>query len=652
MKIKQAKPQGGAGGLQANPEVVNRPDQLGKQTVAVGAISFTEADLPEKPPADKWHSHKEENWAAIAEINKLALAKDLEGLRRFRSSSDWITKNYKDVIVSKLELRIRQAAESMKVAETPQFVRSYWAVPGKLLAGCYPGDPDPAKAREKLRALVNCHNIGFIVNLMFADEVNSAGQRFADYRPALEEIACNAGRVVCLAQMPICDNGVPAPAHMRKILDLIDVGIAAGDVVFVHCWGGKGRTGTVIGCYLARHGLACGEAALQLLNNLARTSTYNFGVVPQTQEQCNFVRAWKPESLGAKSEAAPIPKKPLGTHSRPAVGAGARPASASSHGGLTREDRILGGLWGAVVGDALGVPVEFSTRTDVQGNPVTDLRGHGTYNQPKGTWSDDSSLMLCTVDSMLLHDFAPEDMGQRFVQWSRGKVWTPWGKVFDIGGATSRALDRINNGVPAEQAGGTDDGSNGNGSLMRILPVALRLANEPADRLMDYARRASCITHAHPRSQVSCAFYCLVVAGLLRGEAPAAAHRAAAEIVCPLFDEKSLVSERHHFTAALSPDLATMPESAIGSSGYVVDTLTASLWCLLTSSGYSETVLKAVNLGGDTDTTGIAAGGLAGVCYGLAAVPEPWRKAMARAADLEQLFGTFTGVVTGEIAIR
>ena len=103
---------------------------------------------------------------------------------------------------------------------------------------------------------------------------------------------------------------------------------------------------------------------------------------------------------------------------------------------LIFKDRVLGGLWDAVVGDALGVPVEFRRRAEVQQNPVTGLRGHGTYDQPEGTWSDDSSLMLCTVDSLQRHEFDTADMGQRFVAWSQGRLRTPWGSVFDIGGAT------------------------------------------------------------------------------------------------------------------------------------------------------------------------------------------------------------------------
>jgi ADP-ribosyl-[dinitrogen reductase] hydrolase len=308
---------------------------------------------------------------------------------------------------------------------------------------------------------------------------------------------------------------------------------------------------------------------------------------------------------------------------------------------LTFKDRVLGGLWGAVVGDALGVPVEFRSRAEVQRNPVTDLRGHGTYNQPKGTWSDDSSLMLCTVDSLLAHAFDAEDMGQRFVRWGKGELWTPWGSVFDIGGTTRRALGRIEQGVAADRAGGTDEGSNGNGSLMRILPIALRFANEPPERLMDFAHRASAITHRHPRSQMACGFYCLVAAGLLKGSSPAAAHAAAVQITGGFYLKPPFATEFPHFEKVFSLKLASLAEREIPSSGYVVDTLTAALWCLLTSEDYRRTVLKGVNLGEDTDTTGIAAGGLAGVFGGLAAVPQNWRDTMARAGDLTSVFNHF-----------
>lgn len=138
-----------------------------------------------------------------------------------------------------------------------------------------------------------------------------------------------------------------------------------------------------------------------------------------------------------------------------------------------RKDRVLGALWGAVTGDALGVPVEFEERAEVRSHSVLDMRGHGTHDQPPGTWSDDSSLLLCTVDSLSRHEFDTEDLGKRFVSWYHEGLWTPWNRVFDVGVTTSQALARIASGVRAEIAGSDNQYSNGNGSLMRILPVAL-----------------------------------------------------------------------------------------------------------------------------------------------------------------------------------
>jgi hypothetical protein len=177
-----------------------------------------------------------------------------------------------------------------KPSPTP-FTRSYWVVSDQLIAGCYPGDRDPATARQKLGGLVRC-GVGLIINLMHPDEHGHDGEPFKDYRPMLEEIASKAGRRVRCERLSIYDNDVPTVAQMRKILDTIDRANAAGETVFVHCWGGKGRTGTVVGCYLARHKLAVGDAALRRVKELTQASSYDFGPVPQTAEQCDFVRNW------------------------------------------------------------------------------------------------------------------------------------------------------------------------------------------------------------------------------------------------------------------------------------------------------------------------------------------------------------------------
>lgn len=300
----------------------------------------------------------------------------------------------------------------------------------------------------------------------------------------------------------------------------------------------------------------------------------------------------------------------------------------------SHRQRLLGGLYGSLVGDALGVPVEFQSRARRKEDPVTSMRAFGTWNQPVGTWSDDGALLLCSVESLAESGFNTQDMGARFVRWLDEGHWTAHGKVFDIGNATHRALDQIAQGTVAEQAGGRSESSNGNGSLMRILPVPLATLSAETEVFCDQIERASAITHGHDRTKMACVLHGLTVRALMQGESPAAAHtRAATEF------EKRYANhpELSHFSLALGDDLATQPESAIRSSGYVLDTLSASLWCLLTSDGFSDCVLKAVNLGEDTDTTGCVAGGLAGVVYGIEAIPQEWLTALPRQDDLRNL---------------
>ena len=172
------------------------------------------------------------------------------------------------------------------------FDRAYWVVPSRLLAGCYPGDTNPEEARRKLQGLLQC-GVSRILSLMRPDEVGIGGNPFVDYRAPLAELARKSGCAIQFDCLPIQDMGVPTVAQMQKILEMIDQANTSGQVVYVHCWGGKGRTGTVIGCYLARHGLAMGDAALIRLNELTKAAPYDFGTVPQTIAQCAFVRNWR-----------------------------------------------------------------------------------------------------------------------------------------------------------------------------------------------------------------------------------------------------------------------------------------------------------------------------------------------------------------------
>jgi ADP-ribosyl-[dinitrogen reductase] hydrolase len=313
--------------------------------------------------------------------------------------------------------------------------------------------------------------------------------------------------------------------------------------------------------------------------------------------------------------------------------------------GMIDKNRIIGGLWGAIIGDALGVPVEFKSRDERKQDPVTGMRGYGTFNQPPGTWSDDSSLMLCTVES-LLDGFDTNRMGELFIRWLDEGYWTPHGVAFDIGRSTGESIQRMMDGVAPEVAGGTSENDNGNGSLMRILPVGIYLSEAPASELIDYAHRASALTHRHPRAQMACGFYCLMVASLLKGFDIKRSYKKAIKEALAFYNELPYSRELRHFLNVFSGTISSIPEDEIQSSGYVIHTLEASIWCLFNSRSYKEAVLKAVNLGWDTDTTGIVTGGLAGIHYGIEAIPEEWIHAVVRKEDIEKLFNNFIYFLT------
>ena len=295
------------------------------------------------------------------------------------------------------------------------------------------------------------------------------------------------------------------------------------------------------------------------------------------------------------------------------------------------KDKIMGGIIGHVVGDALGVPVEFTSRAHCKVNPVTGMRGYGTYNQPAGTWSDDSSMVLATIDSLIDNkDFARGDVLNRFYRWAMYGDYTPHGVAFDIGGTTRTAIARW--AVGRRDCGLTDEKSNGNGSLMRILPFAVMEAPD-----WDI-RKASEMTHAHYRSVVACLLYSAIVRCVMHGAPLADAIRIA-------MAERAEEPEIEHY--ARLNNLQDLTEDEIRSSGYVVDTLEAALWCALTTDNYKDCVLKAVNLGEDTDTVGAIAGGLAGVMYGFDAIPAEWINALQRKEYVLDMAEEFAGWVDG-----
>jgi ADP-ribosyl-[dinitrogen reductase] hydrolase len=298
---------------------------------------------------------------------------------------------------------------------------------------------------------------------------------------------------------------------------------------------------------------------------------------------------------------------------------------------------IKDALFGLAVGDALGVPLEFKSREAIRINPVTEMIGYGTHNQPPGTWSDDSSLTFCLAEA-LTQDFDLSIIAGNFQKWLYQNYWTPYEEVFDVGIATRLAIHRLSTGTKPELAGGSNEDENGNGSLMRILPLLFYIKDKPIDERFSITKTVSSITHGHIRSVIACFYYLEFARKLRNKDDKYSIYRAVGTSVFEYLQSSSInSSEMKVFDHLLKGDIREVPEENIKSSGYVLHTLEASIWCLLTTGSYKDAVLKAVNLGQDTDTTGAVTGGLAGLLYGTDNIPLHWMKQLARREDIEDL---------------
>jgi len=303
--------------------------------------------------------------------------------------------------------------------------------------------------------------------------------------------------------------------------------------------------------------------------------------------------------------------------------------------------RIQGGIFGLVVGDALGVPLEFLSRDQARRKHITCMTGPGTHHQPPGTWSDDSSMALCTLASLLEEGYDPVDMMKRFSNWRYQAYMSANGSVFDIGVTTRAAIHRYKEGQPQSCWGGPGERENGNGSLMRILPLSLFLWKSDTTTIIERSFEVSALTHAHARSQLCCAYFSLLIRDLLRGEPLEVSMRSATRHLEDSIPE----AERKPLERILSGSVLALDEDDISGDGYVIHTLEASLWCCARHSSYREAVLAAVHLGDDTDTTAAVTGAIAGVLHGLNAIPAEWRREIARSGEVHALAEKFAATV-------
>lgn len=297
--------------------------------------------------------------------------------------------------------------------------------------------------------------------------------------------------------------------------------------------------------------------------------------------------------------------------------------------GIARRERLAGGLVGLLVGDALGVPYEFHpsfaipVADEIEFVPPPDfIRAH--IGVIPGTWSDDGAQALALLASLLeCGRLDLEDVAQRLVAWYEHGQYAVDGKVFDVGIQTDVALRRLQAGVPIAQAAPADERSNGNGALMRALPLALWHRGTDAELVRD-AQAQSTLTHGHLRSQVCCALYCLWARGhLLAVPDPWGAALATLRATYEPGSE-----ERAELDVHVRPDDAPLRSGG----GYVVDSLRSARQ-VLAAGAYEDVVKAAVALGDDTDTTACIAGGIAGVRDGLSAIPQRWREKL-RGQDL------------------
>jgi ADP-ribosylglycohydrolase len=303
-------------------------------------------------------------------------------------------------------------------------------------------------------------------------------------------------------------------------------------------------------------------------------------------------------------------------------------------------DNITSLLIGLAAGDALGVPVEFQKRGSFH---LSDMQGYGTHNQPPGTWSDDTSLALCLADA-LSRGFNQNDIARNFIRWHDEGAFTAHGNVFDIGISTSKAIAKLKAGVAPESAGCAGINENGNGSLMRIAPLVFYLADKRQAERFEITKSASSITHAHEWSVAACYIYIEYLLKILNGTDKKSAYaelRSDFKNGCTYISTDTLAK----FARILRSDISTLPEVAVKSGGFVIDTLEATLWCFLTTDNYRDAVLKAVNLGADTDTTAAVTGALAGLAYGLESIPAKWRDTLAAYDNICRIAGEMASAV-------
>lgn len=291
--------------------------------------------------------------------------------------------------------------------------------------------------------------------------------------------------------------------------------------------------------------------------------------------------------------------------------------------------KFVDSIIGHAIGDAMGVPTEFCIREKLLQHPVKEMISSDKVGQPAGSWSDDTSMEICTIESFIEHGkFDYSDIMHKWIEWINEGKYTANGDTFDVGRTCLSAIRQFTNGIEPIECGLKDEMSNGNGSLMRILPIALysyikKLSDEEIIKLTN---EVSSLTHGHNISKLGCYIYVRFVIALLQGKSKEDAYTFIQRLDYSMYDEYSIKK----YDRILNANIKDFTIDEISSKGYIVDTLECSLWILMNAKNYKEVIISSTNIGNDTDTIGAIAGSMAGIVYGINSIPKSWLNKLLR----------------------
>lgn len=303
------------------------------------------------------------------------------------------------------------------------------------------------------------------------------------------------------------------------------------------------------------------------------------------------------------------------------------------------------GIIGLAIGDAMGVPLEFCMREKLMQNITTEMKGYGSHDVPKGTWSDDTSMTLCLIDAINNSGkIILDDIAKNFIKWTENAEFTATGERFDIGRTCLRAIFNYEKGIKANECGLDGELDNGNGSLMRILPLVYYCysKNMNEKEIYEVVRDVSSLTHRHEISIMGCFIYVLFGIELLKENNLEKAYKKIKKINYKKYFSADTISK---YDRILVKNIKEYSIDEIKSTGYVVDTLEATLWVLFNTNTYNQAILGAINLGNDTDTVGACTGGLAGIHYGYDRINTEWLNDLLKRNYIEEMCENFDKIL-------